>query len=75
MKFRRMTKSELANIDGPAIYYQLELSKLEENASYAYKIQCSDGFGTKTNHMNLNSESIPVIIAWLKDIQKTLKEV
>lgn len=52
-------------------YYKRQLERLKET-DYLMAVKFVDGLGTQTNNMNLNKESIPVIIEWLL---KLLKEV
>ena len=47
-------------------YYQSELSQLEDNSGYFKTIIVSDGFGQSTKTLDLNKESIDVLVKWLK---------
>jgi hypothetical protein len=49
-----------------------ELMKVDITSLYSPTIQIRGGESGKTNFINLDSESIPVIIAWLKSIQSKL---
>lgn len=62
-------------------YYKDQLDKIHIvkiegiNSIFHPSMKIIDSDGNQTKYMNINLESIPVIIEWLKDIQKTLKEV
>lgn len=62
-------------------YYKDQLDKIHIVKIEGYKepfypnVKFFDTDGNRTKYINVNLESIPVIIEWLKDIQKTLKEV
>lgn len=46
-------------------YYEHELGKLQ-GSSYPFSVQLYDGLGNKTKTLDLNRESVPVIIEWMK---------
>lgn len=50
-------------------YYAGQLSKIDIAARYAPWVQFGSE-GQRTNNMNLTTESIPVLIAWLKKVQR-----
>ena len=61
-------------------YYKHELEQLK-NSEYFKSIKLFDGIGNNTNQMNLNVESIPILIKFLerelvfqKQIEKELKQ-
>jgi hypothetical protein len=49
-------------------YYQGELDNLNTNSTYPISIKLTDGDGNSTKYINLNNESIPVLIEWLKQL-------
>lgn len=50
-------------------YYTGQLSKIDTAGRYAPWVQFGSE-GQRTNNMNLTTESIPVLIAWLKKVQR-----
>ena len=48
-------------------YYERQLERLKET-DYLMAVKFADGLGNQTNNMNLNRESIPAIIKWLKKL-------
>lgn len=55
-----------------ARYYQGELNRLTIDSEFLPTVKFTNGNGQGTKNLNLNNESIPIIIAWLKSIQKKL---
>ena len=49
-------------------YYQSELNSLNTESDFPLKIKITDGEGNSTKYLNLNSESVPVIIEWLNQL-------
>lgn len=63
-------------------YYKAELGRLEEKLAdtdapdYCKAIKVWDGFGSSTKTLNLNAESIPVLIEFLQaELVRLQKEV
>lgn len=54
-------------------YYKKELETLK-NSEYFKTVILSDGIGNKTRNLNLNAESIPEVIEFLKKELKRLKK-
>lgn len=48
-------------------YYEKELSRLQTNGNYPVNIRLTDGRGEQTKYMDLNAESVPVLIKWLTE--------
>jgi len=46
-------------------YYESQLSKLKPESEFPTSIKIFDGEGNQTNQMDLNAESIPVLIEFL----------
>ena len=69
-KVRRIVKEELMNEDATQ-YYKNELAKVDINSEYypICKIKSGEADG-QTKNFNINLESIPVLITWLKMVQK-----
>jgi hypothetical protein len=58
---------KLINEDQNAInYYQKQLNYIDTDGEYPAKFQFHDAKGSKTNFMDLNTESANVLINWLK---------
>ena len=55
-------------------YYRDQLDKLRDS-EYSKKVVFTDGYGNKTNYMNLTKESIPVFIQYLGDELNRLVEL
>lgn len=55
-------------------YYESELSQLKPDNEYSQSMVISDGQGNKTKTLALNSESIPVLIDFLKKEAKRIKK-
>lgn len=55
-------------------YYKNQLSKLNLDQEYPTSLKIFDGHGKSTNQMDLNTESIPVLIEFLKSLQDTLNK-
>lgn len=51
-------------------YYSNELNRLKLDSIYSPKVQISDSEGNKTKTLDVNLESIPVLITWLKKVAK-----
>lgn len=54
------------------MYYKDQLNKLV-NSEWFKSLKIFDGSGNSTHQMNLNTESIPILIEFLKKEQKRLK--
>lgn len=50
-------------------YYQNELNKIDINSEYHPNCKIIGGDGSSTKNFNINLDSIPIIIAWLKKVQ------
>lgn len=50
-------------------YYQTQLGSIDITGRYAPWVQFGSE-GQRSNHINLTTESIPVLIAWLKKVQR-----
>ncbi len=59
-----MEDSNMTNHD--KIYYIMQLDKLK-NSIFQHSLIIYDGVGNKTKTMNINNESIPILIKWLLD--------
>ena len=55
-------------------YYKNQLSKLNLDQEYTTSLKIFDGHGKSTNQMDLNTESIPVLIEFLKSLRDTLNK-
>ena len=55
-------------------YHQDQLKKIKTDSIYAVIVKFADPYGNTTNSMDLNLESIPEIIKFLKSIEKNLKK-
>jgi hypothetical protein len=53
-------------------YYKNQLTKLKLDGEYPMSLKVYDGNGASTNQMSINSESIPVLIEFLKSLQDGL---
>lgn len=56
-----------------SLYYKAQLDKLEHDFKYAMSMVIVDANGNKTKSLALNTESIPVIIAFLKKEEEHAK--
>ena len=53
-------------------YYTSELGRLQIDAEYSPTIVVGNGNGQKTKTISINRESLPILIKWLKSIEKKL---
>jgi hypothetical protein len=53
-------------------YYKNQLAKLKPDGEYPVSLKLYDGQGSSTNQMDLNTDSIPVLIEFLKSVQDSL---
>lgn len=56
-------------------YYTRQLSSLKNDPIYYKSIKVADQSGNTTNYLDLNLDSIPEIIKFLKAEQKRLKSI
>lgn len=68
----KIVKKVLKEESSFARYYQSELNRLTIDSEFLPTVKFTNGVGQGTKNLNLNNESIPIIIAWLKSIQKKL---
>lgn len=50
-------------------YYEQMLARLKEKAPYAISIKLVDSEANETNWFNLDKESIPILIKYLKNLK------
>lgn len=53
-------------------YYQAELDRLDITGEFCTTIKLTDGSGNSTRVLNLNEESIPALIEFLKNLEQEL---
>lgn len=68
----KIVKKVLKEESSFARYYQNQLNALKFDTETSPSIVISNGVGQATKNLNLNNESIPILISWLKSIQKKL---
>lgn len=56
-------------------YYESELSQLKPDDTYSQAVVIHDGQGGKTKTLSLTSESIPVLIQFLKKEAKRIQKL
>jgi len=56
-------------------YYKNQLKRLKPDRVYSQSIKIMDGVGNTTNCLSLNSESIPILIAFLIDELKQINKI
>lgn len=70
---RPMVKRMLNEDENSVNYYKSELSKVVIDPVYGAKVKFFSGDkGQDSKHISLNSESVPIIIAWLKTNLKNM---
>jgi len=56
-------------------YYKSELNRLKDSTENYKAVMFNDGKGERTHYLNLNQESIPIIIKSLEKELKRLKKL